>query len=295
MSEPVAADQSSTYGLIERILGLPIAGPQADKPTLDTLDARLAKEKEEKERWGKLTDGLQSSLRPTATFFKSGETPTFMAAIRNVSNPQKDLLITRAQQLAEIEIDGKWHRWIGDIDAKSSSLLAGTTYDNIAFTLGDGWSPIEAGGRLKLSPGKHTLRVAFLPQTVQLLEQPIRVVSNAIEFEVHPPGATQPAKPAAPKAQLNFRGLDLSKVPVTTDASALPDIFREQPRGSRSYEVHPAVKAVTGTSEGMAWTVYHPPNTNRFYIQHDQIGSSTLHYYGPFQGEMWLKLGLPEP
>ena len=41
--------------------------------------------------------------------------------------------------------------------------------------------------------------------------------------------------------------------------------------------------------------VLYIPRLNRFYVQHDPLGSSTLTYYGPFEGEPWERLGIPEP
>jgi hypothetical protein len=39
-------------------------------------------------------------------------------------------------------------------------------------------------------------------------------------------------------------------------------------------------------------TVLYLPESKRFYIQWDSPFSSSLHYYGPFQGEPAVKLGL---
>ena len=39
-------------------------------------------------------------------------------------------------------------------------------------------------------------------------------------------------------------------------------------------------------------TVYYLAKDNVFYIQHDKIGSSTLHYYGPFEGDPYKTLDL---
>ena len=40
-------------------------------------------------------------------------------------------------------------------------------------------------------------------------------------------------------------------------------------------------------------TVYYLPAERRFYVQCDPLGTSTLHYYGPFQGNPTEVLKLP--
>ncbi|MBA7485686.1 hypothetical protein ES707_21236 [subsurface metagenome] len=80
---------------------------------------------------------------------------------------------------------------------------------------------------------------------------------------------------------LIFHGLDLTAVPHTTNFSRLPDLFEERPLGSKSYHIQ---KDVTAIYSGLDGTVYFIPRRNIFYVQHDKLGSSTLTYYGPFEG-----------
>jgi hypothetical protein len=42
-------------------------------------------------------------------------------------------------------------------------------------------------------------------------------------------------------------------------------------------------------------TLYVLPDQKRFYIQWDDMGASTRHYYGPFDGEALQTLGIPPP
>ena len=79
-----------------------------------------------------------------------------------------------------------------------------------------------------------------------------------------------------------FHGLDLTTAPRTTDASALPDIWEERPAGSKSYEIRKDVVCVYQSLDG---TVYHVPDKSRFYIQSDPMGSSTMTFFGPFEGD----------
>jgi hypothetical protein len=97
------------------------------------------------------------------------------------------------------------------------------------------------------------------------------------------PRATARDAPAEALPRI-WRGLDLSKAPVSADTSRLPEIWEERPRGSRSYSVRADVIVLPPKAIGNA-TVYWVKPSNRFYIQDDAPGSSTLHYYGPFEGD----------
>jgi hypothetical protein len=75
-----------------------------------------------------------------------------------------------------------------------------------------------------------------------------------------------------------LRSLDLSGVPVNTDAEKLPDLFHEVPPGAKSWEIRKDVRVVYAGLDG---TVYYVPEKKVYYIQRDAAGSSALHYYGP--------------
>ena len=101
-----------------------------------------------------------------------------------------------------------------------------------------------------------------------------------------PAPRVQAATPSAGK----FRGLDLTTAARTTRAGDLPDLWEERPRGSGSFEIRKDVRCVY---HGLDGAVYHVPEKDCFYIQHDPPGSSTMTFYGPFPGspEKVLKLG----
>ena len=79
-----------------------------------------------------------------------------------------------------------------------------------------------------------------------------------------------------------YRGIDLAKAPVTIQVETLPDIWEPRPPGSHSYEVR---SDVTITQPEMGTTIYFRPDKKLYVIQHDGIGASTLHFYGPFTGD----------
>ena len=89
-----------------------------------------------------------------------------------------------------------------------------------------------------------------------------------------------------------FRGLDLTTAPRTTHTSDLPDLWEEIPEGSRSFEIRKDVECVYSGFDG---TVYYIASNNIFYVQHDSLGSSTMTFYGPFDGNPATILKLDKP
>jgi len=81
---------------------------------------------------------------------------------------------------------------------------------------------------------------------------------------------------------VDFYGLSLADAPRTTNVSDLDDVWEEVPPGSVSYEVR---KNVVVVHLGLDGTVYRIPEKNIFYVQHDSPGSSTMTFYGPFDGD----------
>ena len=105
------------------------------------------------------------------------------------------------------------------------------------------------------------------------------------------PAATRDAQVETPPR--TWRGVDLSKAPVTTDVSTLPLIWEERPQDSRSFEVRADVFVIQPEEIGDP-TVYWAKESNRYYIQDDPLGSSTLHFYGPFSGDPRKRLELTD-
>ena len=88
-----------------------------------------------------------------------------------------------------------------------------------------------------------------------------------------------------------FHGLSLQDAPRTTRAAELADLFMAEPPASQSYKIRADVVQVYREIDG---TVYHLPDKNRFYVQHDPMGSSTMTYYGPFDGDPTEVMNLPK-
>jgi len=86
-----------------------------------------------------------------------------------------------------------------------------------------------------------------------------------------------------------FGSLAAKYTAVATEAAKLPGLFEERPLGSGSYHLRDDVAMIDDRPDR---TVYYLVKDNVFYIQHDKIGSSTLHYYGPFEGDPYKTLDL---
>ncbi len=147
--------------------------------------------------WGEAAEGVQCRLRTDkATGGESGP-PIFTADVRN--RGVRELSVAQAQQLCELEVDGDWYVWGGDIDVKGSVFSPSRQYDGIRITLDRAWQGATGRRPLGLATGKHTLRVAFVARPVDPDTGPaVRAVSNRIEIEFAPaaqPGA-QPGRQA---------------------------------------------------------------------------------------------------
>jgi hypothetical protein len=132
--------------------------------------------------WGGTDEGVQSALRAEKTLFAKDERVGFLVSVRNVG--KRDLFVARSQETCQIEVDGKWYQFFGDVDVKSSPLPPGREYHDIRVWLDADWAPLGEPVKFKLTPGKHKLRVAVIAQNEQAFEPVARAVSGAVEFEV---------------------------------------------------------------------------------------------------------------
>jgi len=84
-----------------------------------------------------------------------------------------------------------------------------------------------------------------------------------------------------------FGGWKLSPRKASTDVSRLGQIWEEVPVGSKSYEIRADVEVIkSGLLEvDLGGVVYYRPDKNLFYIQCDLLGSSTMTFYGPYEGD----------
>jgi len=134
--------------------------------------------------WGAPVSGVQARLSPVCAKYRSGIIPDFVADVRNLGTI--DLRVAQAQQLCELELDGVEYHWAGVIRVKTSDFPPGRQYEGIPITLVDLWHRKKDDVPLKMSAGKHILRVIFVvrPGDVTGAARPIRAVSNPVEIEI---------------------------------------------------------------------------------------------------------------
>ncbi len=144
--------------------------------------------------WGEPVAGVQVRLLSPKARWNFGETPSLLAGVRNQGT--RELAVAKVQELAEIEVDGRWYRWTGDVGVKNSTFPPWKEYAGVVFTLSDSWAATEGGARLKIEPGWHKVQVAFAARPGKAGDGlPVRAISNAVELEVLPAPLTADGQP----------------------------------------------------------------------------------------------------
>jgi beta-lactamase regulating signal transducer with metallopeptidase domain len=146
--------------------------------------------------WGDAIQGVQARLRPDKFSWIEGDVPTFRADIRNQGGGEYN--VAQSQQLCELEVDGARYIYIGSVRVRSSWLPPGRVYEDIPIELnGQYWFAASTSAQdskstattsgalipLKLSPGKHSLRVIFFCDGGSS-HRNIVIESNLVEFEI---------------------------------------------------------------------------------------------------------------
>ena len=167
----------------------------------------------EEKSWGEMVSGLRTRLRPLKSAWTLEQTPALMLDLRNRGETEFSF-VPIAPAHCEIEVDGQWYGWAESLAISPPvwMLKPGTELnDAIEIKLTDSWAlPKEGnklkhrpgieefwGNHLKLTPGKHTIRIRFSPQESMESyikgEKYLSVVSNPVEIEILP--EEKPAEP----------------------------------------------------------------------------------------------------
>lgn len=169
---------------------------------------------------------------------------------------------------------------------------------------------IPVGERSQIRQGV----VHFIPQTKTFYVQWDNPLSSQMTYygPFHgEPRATLGLNDAAPEAKSTVKTtrltgskeqvarfeLFLKKAPSTTKVSSIADLYELEPGTEASYRLRKGIVTypIVPGDEGFEiplGTVYMVPQTNRFYVQWDRLGSSQRTYYGPFEGDPAAVLGL---
>jgi hypothetical protein len=142
--------------------------------------------------WGEAVEGVQVRLRAKQSTWNEGEVPHLSADVRNQG--ERNLLLHVQFNCCELEVDGQWYRppIRGGVRLRPQPFPPDRQY-SIGVSLHGYWelpasriarSPWESG-RLELTPGKHTIRVAFTATAAKNAPgKSVRAVSNPVEIEM---------------------------------------------------------------------------------------------------------------
>lgn len=122
--------------------------------------------------WGPVSDGLQCRLRPIKRVYAPGESPAFKIDLRNRGGRVFAFFRGEQAPVYQFSIDGQWHRWPTrpPTEGKVQAFGPGVEFLDLPVTL-----PPDA--RPLLTPGPHTVQLAFSFEGV-------KVVSNPVEIEI---------------------------------------------------------------------------------------------------------------
>ena len=127
--------------------------------------------------------------------------------------------------------------------------------------------------------------VAMLPGGVQAKPAPIETAAYS----------ESPEERQADQSRQNtelFQGIDFESAPTTRVADAT-DFFTGSPLGYKATK-QTWTMLIDDLAAGRVSTIYFRPDINKFLIQRNPIASSVLTYYGPFEGNPFLKLRLAD-
>lgn len=125
--------------------------------------------------WGEADEGLQCRLRPDKRVWQAGETPTFKMDIRNQGQRMFAFPPSHIQQICRIQFDGRWYYWPVPvmIDSAVWPLASAVQFDDIPIAL-----DVQFG--IKITAGRHVVRVALALEGVQVVSNPVGIKILAV-------------------------------------------------------------------------------------------------------------------
>ena len=202
-AEKVAERDKAQKELVK--IGLPavvsLTAATRDKDPERAARAKVALREIESRTWEGPVDGVQVRLRPLKSIWVAGEAPKLTLDLRNRGKKGFPFM----PHVARIEVDGVWHDWRGIVGFAGSppfleidkELLGAIKIDPAGP-----WAPLKKPDkRLKLTPGKHTVRARFTWR----MGEPVAgakfahysAISNPVVIEILPakpaPGDSAPA------------------------------------------------------------------------------------------------------
>lgn len=157
--------------------------------------------------------------------------------------------------------------------------------------------PVAAPAKPAAEPDANTAANLTGAEKAQLTRQALAARGPAPKFSSAVGSALTPAN--VPSA-LEQRVMDmLADAPSSIDYKQV-DIFELDPGTVSSYHLRDEVVRIPIMGTGPrfnydAHNIFYLPSVNHFYIVWEGMGASTLHYHGPFEGNPYDMLGIPQP
>jgi hypothetical protein len=180
------------------VLPASVAGPPAPDPKTGIRQLVFTRQlPATTSEWGEASHGVQARIRTAKTKFAPGQAPTFDFDVRDthagLAGKPWHWQAPRVGEAARVEVDGVWYKY-SDRDLKkfgAEQLALGQTVEKWAtVALTDDWWAVANGSglglpmRLRLTPGKHKVRVAydFFPSVPEAAAA--AAVSGVLEIEI---------------------------------------------------------------------------------------------------------------
>ncbi len=164
-----------------------------DESGTQVLEIKIAENttKPNEEQWGGAVDGVQVRLRAEKLVCKDGEVIQLLLDLQNAG--KDDIMIAAIAQQCEVECDGQWFEWTGATYAEvlAFPLRPDTKKLNaMQILIPKSWTSKAGDKPLKLTPGKHTIRVNFKPMVGRIYKsdpEPSPAISNSLDIEIVEP------------------------------------------------------------------------------------------------------------
>ncbi len=245
--------------------------------------------------WGEPIGGQSVRLHGQQTW-QLGQAIRLSFDIRNQS--ERETIPLASQYLSHLDVNGKVYQWHVPLMVSGGPLASGEMRKDVPVDLPGEWVDLEGKTRLQLPVGKYVVRLLVPsgifegtpPQSVYIRSNPflVQVIDRAAS-------STDSSDNLRQRIERLIQGAPVS--------SKYPEIaIFEQVAGTPGeYRIRADVARRTVLPDGGPLSfvplgvVYYQTDQNRFYIQWDGMGASTLHYYGPFAGDPADVLGFPVP
>jgi type II secretory pathway component GspD/PulD (secretin)/beta-lactamase regulating signal transducer with metallopeptidase domain len=235
-------------------LAIPTTLALATKSNLQNYEPNTAvtKKSEVEETWGQAMEGIQFQFKPEQTVWEQGQSLRFLLDIRNIG--QKTVRIYTENDQFLLEWDGLlYYKIPGSRFGPGSGidLKPGGTLKNISVVINQlsssssssyippwviSWRSRESVQPIKLTPGKHKVRIAQDPRSSSISPT---IFSNPVEIEIMPTEDNTVAQVESAQSS-DFSGIKTRRIYLpdleTPDVNVVLDLASGQMLSAKSME-----------------------------------------------------------